>query len=129
MTAWPSINCRSLRIAKNLRMDITENVMKNVMYCFILNGKDLPIHYLTIADMFRDLSCDVYLWSFVVFRFYGSREVIETPMTKSSSCSYDTGGGRGRAKLFPEVDKFGKPLPTRGQGLCFAILCAGFNSA
>ena len=78
-------------------MDITENVMKNVMYCFILNGKDLPIHYLTIADMFRDLSCDVYLRSFVVFHFYGSREVIETPMTKSSSCSYDTGGGGGRA--------------------------------
>ena len=28
---------------------------KNVTHCFILNGKELLIHYSTIADIFRDV--------------------------------------------------------------------------
>ena len=45
---------------------------KNVMHCFILNGKELPIHYSTIADIFRDVFRDVYLRSFKVLHFRSS---------------------------------------------------------
>ena len=33
----------------------TENVIINVKHCFILNGKELPIHQLTLADVFCDV--------------------------------------------------------------------------
>ena len=32
-----------------------KNIIKNVKHCFILNGKELPIHYSTIADAFYDV--------------------------------------------------------------------------
>ena len=49
------MNCRNLKSAKNLRINITKNIIKNVKHCFILNGKELPIHYSTIADAFYDV--------------------------------------------------------------------------
>ena len=60
---------RGLKTAKNLRINIAENVIKNVTHCFILNGKELPSHYSTIGDVFRDVFCDVYLRSFKVLHF------------------------------------------------------------
>ena len=36
-------------------INITKNVIKNFTHCFILNGKELPIHYSTISDVFRDV--------------------------------------------------------------------------
>ena len=35
------------------------------MHCFILNGKALPIHWLTTVDVVRDDFCDVYLRSYI----------------------------------------------------------------
>ena len=63
---WPFMNCSSLKTAKNFRINITKNVKKkkDATHCFILNGKELHAHYSTIADVFRDAFCDVYLWSF-----------------------------------------------------------------
>ena len=58
---------------------------KNVMRCFILNEKELPIYYSTIADVFRDLFCDVYLRSFKVLHFRSSHVVIETPINFRTS--------------------------------------------
>ena len=49
------MNCTSLKTAKNLRINIAKNVIKNVKHCFILNGKELPIHYSTTTDVFRDV--------------------------------------------------------------------------
>ena len=69
---WPSMNCRSLKTAKNLRINMT----KNVTHCFILNGKELSIHYSTIYDVF----CDVYLQSFKVSHFHRGHVVIKTPI-------------------------------------------------
>ena len=57
ITMWPSMNCRSLKTAKNLRINITKDVVTNVTHCFILNGKELTVHYSTIADVF----CDVFV--------------------------------------------------------------------
>ena len=54
---------------------------KNVTHCFILNGKELPIHYSTIADVFRDVFTDVYLRSFKVLHFRRGYVVKETPIT------------------------------------------------
>ena len=51
---WPSMNCRSLKTARNPRTDITKNAITNVTHCFIVTGKELPIHYSTIAGVFRD---------------------------------------------------------------------------
>ena len=57
--------------AKNLRINITKNVIKNVTHCFILNGKELSIHYSTTADVFLEVFCDVYLRSFKVYILVG----------------------------------------------------------
>ena len=54
--------------------------LKNVTHGFILNGKELPIHYSTIADVFRDVFCDVYLRSFKVLHFRRGHVVIEVPI-------------------------------------------------
>ena len=54
---------------------------KKVTHCFILNGKELPIHYSTIADVFRDVFCDVYLQPFKVLYFRSGHVVIEAPIT------------------------------------------------
>ena len=35
------------------------NQHKNLTHCFILNRKELPTHWLTIADVFCDVVCDV----------------------------------------------------------------------
>ena len=67
------MNCR-----ENLRINIPKNVIKNVKHCFILNEKELPIHCSTIADVFRDVFCDVYLRSFKVLHFRKGHVVIET---------------------------------------------------
>ena len=70
------MNCRSLKTAKSLRINIT----KNVTLCYILIGKGLPIHYSTIADLFRDVFCDGYLRSFTVLHFRTGHIVVETPV-------------------------------------------------
>ena len=76
------MNCRSLKTAENLRINITKIVIKNVTHYFILNGKELPIHYSTIADVFRDVFCDFYLRSFMVLHFRGGHVVIEAPINQ-----------------------------------------------
>ena len=52
---------------KNLRINMTKYI-KKVTHCFILNGRELPIHYSTIADLFCEIFRDVYLQSFKVFK-------------------------------------------------------------
>ena len=42
---------------------------KNVIKTSRIVGKELPVHYSTIADVFRDVFCDVYLRSFKVLHF------------------------------------------------------------
>ena len=81
ITMWPSMNCRSLQTAKNLRTNITKNVITNVTHCFIVNGMEFPIHYSKMADIFRDVFCDVYLRSSEVLKFRRGHAVIEAPIT------------------------------------------------
>ena len=77
------MNCRSLKTAKNLKLNIPKRP-ENVTHCFILNGKELPIHYSTTADIFRDVFCDVYLRAFYIFlHFRRGHIVIETPIGMS----------------------------------------------
>ena len=72
----------SSKTAKNLRINITRNALENVLHCFILSGKGLPIHhYSTIADVFCDVFCDVYLWSFKVLHFRKGDVVMEALIT------------------------------------------------
>ena len=55
-----------------------KNVIANVMHCFTLNEKELPVHYSTIA-----VFCDVYLRSFtgkVLHYFRRGHVVIEAPI-------------------------------------------------
>ena len=54
------------------------------MHCSIVNEKELPIHYSTIADVFHDVFCDVYLRSFKVLHFLWDHVVIETPIKHTS---------------------------------------------
>ena len=64
--------------AKNLRINIT----KNVTHCFILNGKELPIHYQTIADVFRDVFVMLICRLLRSYIFCKGHVVIEAPITK-----------------------------------------------
>ena len=57
------MHCESLKTCENFRINITKSVISNITHCFLLNGKELPIHLLTIPDLFRDVFCDVYLRS------------------------------------------------------------------
>ena len=68
-----------VKTEKNFRINVT----KNVTHRFILNGKELAIHYSTIADVFRDVFCDVYLQSFKVLHFHGGHVVMEAPISFS----------------------------------------------
>ena len=54
------------------------------MHCFILNGKELPIYYSTMADIFRDVFHDIYLWSFEASHFHMGHVVIEVPINIST---------------------------------------------
>ena len=75
------MNCRSLKTVKNLRINIT----KNVTHCFILNGKELPIHYSTIANVFHGIFCDINLRSFKISHFCRGYVVIEVPIKPYAS--------------------------------------------
>ena len=79
------MNCKSLKTCQNLRINITKH-HKNATHCFTLNGKELLIHWLTIADVLRDVFCDVYFRSLNVLHFRMGHKVIETPLMLIGIC-------------------------------------------
>ena len=66
------MNYRSLKTTK-----ASEQTSQNVTHCFILNRKEVPIHYSTIADVFHDVFCDIYLRSSKILHFRRGHVVIE----------------------------------------------------
>ena len=97
---------QSLKTAKNLLINITKNVMKNTTHCFIPNGKEFPVHYSTIADVFRDVFRHVYLWSFKVLHF-------------SSHLMCNVTG------IVYKVEEFRQPISVRQ---CFNCQCFGHSA-
>ena len=83
VTTWPPMNCKiSLKDLSKPQDKHHKNVMKNVTHCLILNGKELPIHWLTIADVFCDVFV-MFIWrSLNALHFRRGHVVIETSIKK-----------------------------------------------
>ena len=77
---WPSMNCRSLKTAKNLRINITENVIKTSFIVSFSMERNYLFIYSTTPNVFRDVFYDVYLRSFKVLHFRRGDVVIEAPI-------------------------------------------------
>ena len=100
-------------VLKDLSMPHNEhrkkNVKKNVTHCFILIGKELPIHWLTTADLFRE----VYLRPLNVLPFRKGHVVTITPnnqwclktltVNRLSFSQIGMAGGRADSALLPVI--------------------------
>ena len=50
LSVWSSVNCKSLKTSEPQN---EHHKKRHTLFYF--NGKELPIHWLTIADVFRDV--------------------------------------------------------------------------